>query len=99
MIFRSPKWMPSLPVDIQTGTTVGDFVLGGLGNGRSPAAEEEVLTDALTGTTYSIQHLRSRVDQLARGLALHLGWSPTKEDASNKVVGIYSFNSVRRRRP
>jgi len=60
-----------------------------LGYSRSP------FTCGLTGKTYSALEVKERVDYLARGLSKELGYEPNKGTAFDKVIGVYSINSVK----
>lgn len=52
-------------------------------------------TCGLTGKQYSALEVKERVDYLARGLAKELGWSPNGGTEWDKVVGVFSVNTVR----
>lgn len=49
----------------------------------------------MTGKSYSALDVRERVDYLARGLAKEMGWSPKKGSEWDKVVAVFSVNTVR----
>ena len=52
-------------------------------------------TCGLTGTGYSMIELRDRVNALARGLSKELGWKPNSGTEWDKVIGVFSVNTVR----
>lgn len=90
MIFSSPPWVQPVAQQAPDSIPVGDFVLA-----RKPAAEDKApFLDALSGHSYSIETLQSRVDNLARGLAHDLDWSPNTGSPWDKVVAIHSLNTV-----
>ena len=70
--------------------TVGDFVLGTKG----APGDKAPFVDPLSNQTYTIETLRLRVDHLARGLAEDLNWSPNEGSPWDKVVGVFSLNTV-----
>lgn len=51
-------------------------------------------TCGLTGKTYSSRQVASRVDQIARALADKLGWAPNHGTEWDKVIGVFSFNTI-----
>ncbi|KAL4941950.1 hypothetical protein BDV06DRAFT_212245 [Aspergillus oleicola] len=93
MAFQSPSWVPPIPGTIPDSTSVGDFVLaqGGLTGLTGPNAP---FVDGISGVSYSIEVLRQRVENLARSLAARLDWLPTRGSPWEKVVAIYSVNTV-----
>ena len=48
----------------------------------------------LTGKEYSATELRDRVEDLAKGLSKEFGWMPNEGSEWNKVVGVFSLNTV-----
>jgi ribosome assembly protein SQT1 len=94
MVFTAPSWLPEPLTPIPETVPVGQFVLDGTGGPRSPATADRILVDAVTGQAFSVGALSERVDNLAKGLAQELGWSPNQGRPLDKVVGILSLNSV-----
>lgn len=94
MIFSSPSWVPQISGAAPDTQTVGEFVLDP--NSRLPlqTAGTPPFVDAISGKSYLIENLRERVELLARSLAQNLGWSPNAGDPWDKVVAIYSINTV-----
>ena len=96
MVFRSPPWVPQIPFNLPDSIPVGEFILAG---NRSLPPQIDVKAPficALTGQTYSTQEVQDRVECLARGLCKEFGWSPNESSAWDKVVGIFSVNTVSR---
>ena len=93
MVFTSPSWVPPLQ-SIPDSTLVGDFVLDGP---QAPDASDDtpLLACADSGKTYTLAEIKEKVDFLSRALSRELGWLPNEGDPWDKVLGIYSFNTVR----
>ncbi|EGD87757.1 hypothetical protein H112_04224 [Trichophyton rubrum D6] len=93
MVFYPPAGagkLPRVPDDIP----ICDFILDEA-NGRMPFAESrDPFVCGLTGRTYSISQVAERVDVLSRALAREFGFHPNQGTEWEKVVGIYSFNSI-----
>jgi hypothetical protein len=91
MVFGPPSWVPQLSHEIPDSIPVGEFAL----NGNTVPAARPPFIDAITGNSYSLQVLRDRVEWLARALAREFRWSPNQGSPWDKVVGIFSMNTVR----
>ena len=64
-------------------------------SGRLPFSNSrDPYTCGISGRTYSTPQVAQRVEALARALAKEFGWHPNKGSEWEKVVAIYSFNSV-----
>jgi hypothetical protein len=94
MVFKCPSWVPELPWEIPTSTLLGDFVLAGNKELRKKDIDRTPLVCAISGKSYSIETLNEKVDLMARSLSKELGWSANKGESRDKVLGIFSFNSV-----
>lgn len=94
MVFTPPPWVPKIGGPIPDTLPVGEFVLNGdasrppTGSGKAP------FVDAISGQSYSVEDLADRVDRLARALSQELGWSPNEGSPLDKVVAIFSLNTV-----
>lgn len=93
MLFASPSWVPSIP-DVPESQPVGDFALGGDPNAIPQYAGRPPLVCASTGREYSLETLRERTEALARSLCKKFGWSPNEGQPWDKVVTIFSLNTV-----
>jgi hypothetical protein len=95
MVFTSPAWVPALPFDPPDSISLHDFVMDE-SYGRFPEGKAQPpVVCGLSGKAYSVQEVRERVDFLSRSLANRLGWQAAAESAGDKVVGIFSANTVR----
>ena len=94
MVFTAPSWCPQLPFDPPDSIPICDFVFDEhygrhpLGYSKSP------FTCGLSGKTYSALEVKERVDYLARGLAKELGFKPNEGTEWDKVIAVFSLNTV-----
>ena len=64
--------------------------------GRHPLAKSRPpFTCGISGAEYSALEVRDRVDRLARALSCELGWHPNEGTEWDKVIGVFSVNTVR----
>ena len=95
MVFTSPSWVPRLPFSPPDSIPISEFMLNEK-YGRHPLhASKTPFTCGLSGAGYSALDVRDRVENLAKGLAQELGWKPNQGKEWDKVVGIFSLNTVR----
>jgi len=95
MPFVPPSWVPQLPFDPPDSVSIADFMFDEL-YGRHPLGySRPMFTCGLTGKEYSSLEVRERVDFLARGLAKELGWQPNQGTEWDKVIAVFSVNTVR----
>jgi hypothetical protein len=63
--------------------------------GRHPLGySNNPFTCGLSGKTYTSLDVRERVEHLARGLAKELGFQPNKDSEWDKVIAVFSVNTV-----
>lgn len=94
MVFTSPSWVPRLPMDPPDSITVADFMFNEQ-YGRAPTQDSlPPFTCGLSGKEYSAAELQQRVEHLASGLAKEFAWEANKGTEWDKVVGIFSLNTV-----
>ncbi|KAM5356953.1 hypothetical protein ACJ41O_003599 [Fusarium nematophilum] len=94
MVFTPPAWVPQLPFDPPDSITVAEFMRDEK-YGRYPIAKSRhPYTCALTGKSYSAAEVIEREDHLARGISRALGFSPREGSEWEKVVGLYSLNTI-----
>ncbi|RYP13591.1 hypothetical protein DL767_010663 [Monosporascus sp. MG133] len=94
MVFTPPAWVPTLPFDPPDSIPLHEF-WGNERYGRmSFEKSRNPFTCGLTGKTYTNAEMALRFELLARALAARLGWHPKHETPWDKVVGVFSFNSI-----
>lgn len=63
--------------------------------GRYPIAKSgNPFTCGLTGKTYTATEAFDRCDNLSKGLAKITGWEPNVDSPWDKVIAVFSFNTV-----
>jgi len=95
MVFSSPDWASDIPWEIPDSIPLGQFSLEGLARNSQQESTRPLLIDGISGKSYFRAELHERVEFLAGGLAKELGWSPNEGSPWEKVVAIYSLNTVR----
>jgi len=96
MPFYPPSWVPKLPFDPPDSISIERFMLDE-NYGRYPLGYSEApFTCGLSGKSYSALEVKERVDLLARGLSKELGFHPNQGTEYDKVIGVFSVNTVRR---
>ena|ERR1700753_3238115 len=94
MVFYPPSWAPKLP-EVPDSIPICDFIFDEK-YGRFPLKDSRpFFTCGVTGESYKPLDLKKRVDYLARGLADELGWQPNSGTEWDKVIGVFSANTVR----
>ncbi|KAI1427374.1 hypothetical protein F5Y12DRAFT_783283 [Xylaria sp. FL1777] len=94
MVFTPPAWVPQLPFDPPDSIPLHEFV-GNERYGRQPfGRSRNPFTCGLTGKTYTHAEFRERLELLARSLSKRLGWQPNEDTPWDKVIGLYSLNTV-----
>ncbi|KAI9836285.1 MAG: hypothetical protein M1819_001622 [Sarea resinae] len=93
VVFTSPKWVPQLP-PIPSSIPLNEFMLDET-HGRHPFVSScPPFTCGLSGKQYSAAQVRDRVEFLARALAIELGWHPNRGTEWDKVVCIFTINTI-----
>lgn len=94
MVFSPPDWVLPLPFDPPDSISISEFMLNEK-YGRRPFSNARApFICGLTGTEYSALEVRDRVDRLARALSKELGWYPNRGTEWDKIVGVFSVNTV-----
>ncbi|KAI0883664.1 acetyl-CoA synthetase-like protein [Annulohypoxylon maeteangense] len=94
MVFTPPAWVPQLPFDPPDSIPLHEF-WSSERYGRQPLARSRnPYTCGVTGKTYTATEMTERYQLLARSLAKRLGWRANEETPWDKVVGLFSFNSI-----
>ena len=94
MPFYAPLSIPALPTHIPDDITVADFMFQASAERHSLEICRPPFTCGLTGKQYSALEVKDRVEALTRGLAKELDWRPTEGTEWDKVIGVYSVNTV-----
>ncbi|KAI1803857.1 acetyl-CoA synthetase-like protein [Daldinia bambusicola] len=94
MVFTPPAWVPQLPFDPPDSIPIHEF-WSSEKYGRQPLARSRnPYTCGITGKTYTAAEMTERYELLARSLAKRMGWRPNEETPWDKVVSVFSFNSI-----
>ncbi|KAF2492661.1 phenylacetyl-CoA ligase-like protein [Lophium mytilinum] len=94
MPFHPPSWVPQLPFDPPDSCTIAEFMFDE-NYGRYPLGySKPPFTCGISGKEYSALEVKERVDFLSRGLAKELGWSPNVGTEWDKVIGVFSVNTL-----
>ncbi|KAL2149836.1 hypothetical protein VTH82DRAFT_7512 [Thermothelomyces myriococcoides] len=94
MVFYPPSWVPKLPFDPPDSVTIGEFMRNEM-YGRCPISKSRnPFTCGLTGKTYTVTETHQRSDEIAKALSKIMGWQPNADSPWDKVVGVYSFNTI-----
>ncbi|KAJ9347561.1 hypothetical protein DTO027B9_9086 [Paecilomyces variotii] len=93
MVFYPPSWTKNVP-HIPDDVPICDFMLQDL-HGRHPLGySRDPFTCGLTKKSYSALDVVDRVDYLSRALAKELGWQPNQGTEWDKVVAVFSVNTI-----
>lgn len=81
--------------DVPDSITIEEF-LRNEQYGRYPVAKaRNPYTCGITGTTYDAAQVAERIDHMARAISKRLGLNPNEETEWERVVALYSVNTVR----
>ncbi|KAI1500621.1 hypothetical protein F5X99DRAFT_385410 [Biscogniauxia marginata] len=94
MVFTPPAWVPQLPFDPPDSIPIHEFWRNEKYGRLSYDRSRNPFTCGLTGQTYTNAEMSERLELLARSLAKRLGWRPNEDTPWDKVVAIFSFNSI-----
>ena len=93
MPFYAPSWAPKVQDPPDT-VPICDFILDDKHRNLPLNEAKNFFTCGLTGKTYSPFQVKERTDLLARGLLQELGWKVNEGSEYDKVVGVFSVNTV-----
>ena len=94
MVFGPPAWVEKLPFDPPDSIPISEFMLNEA-YGRHPLHHARPpFTCGISGAEYSAQEVHKRVEHLARALSKELGWQPNIGTEWDKVIGVFSLNTV-----
>jgi hypothetical protein len=94
MVFYPPDWSPKLANDPPDSISLFDFVFDEKYGRRALKDSRPFFTCGLSGESYTPLEVKERVEYLARGLAEELGWQPNEGTEWDKVIGVFSANTV-----
>lgn len=95
MPFYPPSWVPALPYDPPDSISIAQFMFDE-NYGRYPHGySSPPFTCGLSGKEYSSLDVKDRVELLAKGLSKELGFLPNEGTEYDKVIGVFSVNTVR----
>lgn len=93
MPFYSPDWVPKLP-DVPDSISIEKFMFDE-NYGRHPLGySKDPFICGFSGKTYNALEVKERIDFLARGLSKELGFHPNQGTEWDKVIGVFSVNTV-----
>ena len=95
MVFTSPEWCIDLPVAPPDSIPICDFILNETYGRHALDDSKPPYTCGLSGKEYSALQVKDRVENLAKAIGKDLGWTPNQGNEWEKVVGVYSLNTVR----
>ncbi|CCD42431.1 similar to AMP dependent CoA ligase [Botrytis cinerea T4] len=94
MVFTPPSWVSNDPLNIPDDIPISQFMLNEK-HGRKPfKSSRNPFTCGITGKTYTVSEQAQRVEHLARALSKELGLQPNAGTEWDKVMGIFSLNSI-----
>jgi hypothetical protein len=73
---------------------IHEFMLNDAHRAHPTAESRNPFTCGLSGRTYTAQESADRAEFLARALSKELGWLPNTGAEWDKVIGIFSLNTV-----
>jgi hypothetical protein len=92
MVFKTAPRNPPLPY-IPDDIPICDFIFES--DTRFPLQQSlDPFTCGISGRSYSAVEVVDRVDALARALANEFNWQPNQGSEWDKVVGVFSINTV-----
>jgi hypothetical protein len=81
--------------EVPDSIAVGEFILHQNTHLPQQSIDNRALfVDAISGKSFNIKDIQTRVEWLARALAQQLDWAPNKGSPWDKVVAIYGLNTV-----
>jgi acyl-CoA synthetase (AMP-forming)/AMP-acid ligase II len=93
MVFHPPAVSGKIP-EVPDTVPICDFILDEK-HGRKPISKSwDPYVCGLTGSSFSMQEQKDRVDHLSRALAKELGWKVNEGSEYDKVAGVFALNTV-----
>lgn len=94
MPFYPPQWVPKLPFDPPDSISIEKFMFDENYDRHPLGYSKAPFTCGLSGKAYSALEVKERVDFLARALSKELGFLPNQGTEWDKVIGVFSVNTV-----
>ena len=96
MVFTAPNYINKIPYEIPSNVPIHEFLFSEPKKyGRYPIEESLApFTCGITGKAYSALEVKDRIEHLAAGLAAELGLKVAEGTEFDKVIGIYSVNTI-----
>lgn len=96
MVFTSPAYINKIPYEIPSNVPIHEFLFSEPKKyGRYPLEDSLApFTCGITGKAYSTLEVKERIEHLATALAAELGLKVTEGTEFDKVIGIFSVNTV-----
>lgn len=96
MPFTTPSYIPKLPFDPPDSVPIHEFLFhDGDDYGRYPIADSlPPFTCGITGKSHSAANVKHRIEWLSAALASELGFDVNNGSEFDKVIGLFSFNTV-----
>ena len=96
MYFTSPSYVPPLPFPPPDSLPIHELLFSDDDlYGRFPiAASKPPFTCGITGRSYSAVEVAARIEALGQALAARLGWTVNEGQEFDKVISVFSLNSV-----
>ncbi|KAL7944963.1 hypothetical protein V8C42DRAFT_353279 [Trichoderma barbatum] len=93
MVFHSPSWVPSMPIDPPDSISIAEFMSNDC-YGRYPIAKtRNPFTCGLTGNTFTALEVVEREHCLARAISKRLNFNYESSEWE-RVVAIFSLNTI-----
>ncbi|KAG9504920.1 hypothetical protein J7337_004901 [Fusarium musae] len=94
MVFTSPSWVPQLPIDPPDSIPIAEFMRNEAYGRQHIVKSRHPFTCGITGRSYSAPELFERSESFARALAKRLQWQPNEGTPWDKVLAIFSLNTI-----
>lgn len=96
MPFTTPSYISKLPFDPPDSIPIHEFLFSnGDKYGRYPIADSlPPFTCGITGKSHSAADVKDRIEWLSAALASDLGFDVNNGSEFDKVIGLFSFNTV-----
>ena len=94
MVFTPPGWVPELAVEPPDSVSLVNFMLEEQWGRRSKQTSYPPFVCGLTNKSFTAKEQAQRIEELARGLAEALKWQVNEGTELDKVLGVFTYNTV-----